>query len=296
VLTLVKRPSALPNSRPALCTLVHWLVVVLQRHGRCTNEGVATAIALINLRPSFPSTAFCPLYGPLSPLKASVPSTALCPPVGPLSQLQPSVPSTALCPLFGPPPPPPLLPSVPFTALYPPFGLSVPSTAPCVLSVSSKALCPLIPSAALCPFYHLCPLSPLLKCRTDRYLNEKTNDAGTGPLPSKLKQSGIFWVHYQTEIMNTRMPMPVLVSSMQMPSYGYNWTGLQSTPRLRHSSHLSLSPLRRGATHDEDEPPLVLTSSSLCQAGSRHWHRGFPCGSYSKTTTSTSYSTLMCPY
>jgi hypothetical protein len=41
----------------------------------------------------------------MSPLRPSVPSTALYPLYGPLSLLRPSVPSTALCPLYGPLPP-----------------------------------------------------------------------------------------------------------------------------------------------------------------------------------------------
>jgi hypothetical protein len=61
------------------------------------------------LRPYIPSTALCPVYGPMSrlfPLRPSLPSMALCPFYGPLSPLRPSVPlwpsvpSTTLCPLW----------------------------------------------------------------------------------------------------------------------------------------------------------------------------------------------------
>jgi hypothetical protein len=38
---------------------------------------------------------------------------------------------------------------------------------------------------------------------------------------TKLTQSGIFLVRYRTEIRDAGMPMPALVSSMLMPSYGY---------------------------------------------------------------------------
>ncbi len=38
---------------------------------------------------------------------------------------------------------------------------------------------------------------------------------------TKLTQSGIFLVRYQTKIRDARMPMPALVSSMPMPSYDY---------------------------------------------------------------------------
>jgi hypothetical protein len=38
---------------------------------------------------------------------------------------------------------------------------------------------------------------------------------------TKLTQSGIFLVRYQTKIRDAGMPMPALVSSMPMPSYGY---------------------------------------------------------------------------
>jgi hypothetical protein len=36
---------------------------------------------------------------------------------------------------------------------------------------------------------------------------------------TKPRQSGIFLVRYQTEIIDAGMPMPSLVSSMPMPSY-----------------------------------------------------------------------------
>ncbi len=38
---------------------------------------------------------------------------------------------------------------------------------------------------------------------------------------TKLTQSGIFLVQYLTKIRDAGMPMPALVSSMPMPSYGY---------------------------------------------------------------------------
>ncbi len=37
---------------------------------------------------------------------------------------------------------------------------------------------------------------------------------------TKPRQSGIFWVWYQTEIIETGIPMSALVSWMPMPSYG----------------------------------------------------------------------------
>jgi hypothetical protein len=43
---------------------------------------------------------------------------------------------------------------------------------------------------------------------------------------TKLTQSGIFLVRYQTKIRDAVMPMPALVSSMPMPSYAFNLTAL----------------------------------------------------------------------
>jgi hypothetical protein len=37
---------------------------------------------------------------------------------------------------------------------------------------------------------------------------------------TKPRQSGIFLVRYQTEIIDAGMPMPALISWMPMPSYG----------------------------------------------------------------------------
>ncbi len=49
---------------------------------------------------------------------------------------------------------------------------------------------------------------------------------------TKLTQSGIFLVQYRTKIQDARMLMPVLVSSMPMPSYdafkSYCFQNLQS--------------------------------------------------------------------
>jgi hypothetical protein len=40
---------------------------------------------------------------------------------------------------------------------------------------------------------------------------EKTNDAGTGPVPDQTKAVGFFWVRYQAEIIDAGMPMLALV-------------------------------------------------------------------------------------
>jgi hypothetical protein len=69
-----------------------------------------------------------------------------------------------------------------------------------------------------------CPASDQSGTRMNR-----TKDTRTGPVPyqTKLTQFGIFLVRYRTKILDARMPMPELVSSMpalvswmQMPSYG----------------------------------------------------------------------------
>jgi hypothetical protein len=41
---------------------------------------------------------------------------------------------------------------------------------------------------------------------------------------TKLTQSGIFLVWYQTKIRDAGMPMPAIVSSMPMPSYAYTYS------------------------------------------------------------------------
>ncbi len=50
---------------------------------------------------------------------------------------------------------------------------------------------------------------------------KKTNNAETGPVPDKADAvRHFFLVRYQTKIRDAGMPMPALVSSMPMPSYG----------------------------------------------------------------------------
>jgi hypothetical protein len=49
---------------------------------------------------------------------------------------------------------------------------------------------------------------------------KKTNNAEQVQYQTKLTQSGIFEVRYRTKIWDAGMPMPALVSSMPMPSYG----------------------------------------------------------------------------
>ncbi len=66
----------------------------------------------------------------------------------------------------------------------------------------------------------------MLECRTVRHPVSPIPDWKklTMPKPvrywTKLTQSGIFLVRYQTIIRDAGMPMPALVSSMPMPSYG----------------------------------------------------------------------------
>ncbi len=73
------------------------IIAIIVISGKTKNSDNREAIIAISrslygsLRPYIPSTALCPLYGPLSPLRPSVPSTALCPFYGPLSPLRPSV-------------------------------------------------------------------------------------------------------------------------------------------------------------------------------------------------------------
>jgi hypothetical protein len=51
---------------------------------------------------------------------------------------------------------------------------------------------------------------------------EKLTLLGIVRYRTKPRQSGIFLVWYRTEIIDAGMPMPALVSSMPMPSYGFD--------------------------------------------------------------------------
>ncbi len=66
-----------------------------------------------------------------------------------------------------------------------------------------------------------CRNAGLSVIRSVRYWNEKTNDAGTSPVPDQAKTVRHFFVRYRTEIIDAGMPMPALVSWMPMPSYAY---------------------------------------------------------------------------
>jgi hypothetical protein len=50
-------------------------------------------------------------------------------------------------------------------------------------------------------------------------VRKKTNDVGPIMYQTKPTQSGIYFVLHWTAMMQARMPMPTLVSSMLMPSY-----------------------------------------------------------------------------
>jgi hypothetical protein len=52
--------------------------------------------------PQWPSTALCPCYGPMPPLRPSITYTTLCPLYGFLYPLRPSTLYMALFPLYGP--------------------------------------------------------------------------------------------------------------------------------------------------------------------------------------------------
>ncbi len=65
------------------------------------------------------------------------------------------------------------------------------------------------------------------ECRTVRHPVSPVPDWKKLTMPeqvryrTKLTQSGIFLVRYRTKIQDAGMPMPALVSSMPMPSYGH---------------------------------------------------------------------------
>jgi hypothetical protein len=62
------------------------------------------------------------------------------------------------------------------------------------------------------------------ECRTLRHLVSPVLEKKQLTLPKPVKYQSkltIFLVRYRTEIMDDGMPMPALVSSMPMPSYGY---------------------------------------------------------------------------
>jgi hypothetical protein len=74
-----------------------------------------------------------------------------------------------------------------------------------------NASCP-----CLCPFTHMekCQNAGLSGIQSVRYRTEKKL--------TMLTQSGIILVWYRTKIRDAGMPMPALVCSMPMPSYGDN--------------------------------------------------------------------------
>jgi hypothetical protein len=92
-----------------------------------------------------PSTIFCTLYGPMSPLQPSATSTAICPFYGPLLPLRRSVPATALFPLY-----------MTLCFLYSPLSPLLPS---CPLEGPLSSLWSSVSSTALCHLYG--PLFPL---------------------------------------------------------------------------------------------------------------------------------------
>ncbi len=68
--------------------------------------------------------------------------------------------------------------------------------------------------------HFVCINAGLSGIRSVRYRNEKTNDAGNGPVPDQVKAVRHFLVWYQTEIIDNGMLKPALVFSMPIPSYG----------------------------------------------------------------------------
>ncbi len=116
------------------------------------------------LQSSVLSSALCPLYAPMFPLRPFVPSMALCSFHCPLSSLWPFVFSTALSPLYGPlylySLPATLWPSVSSAAICPILKPSVPSLALCSLFGLLFPWRPSILSMALCFIYNS-PLSPI---------------------------------------------------------------------------------------------------------------------------------------
>jgi hypothetical protein len=71
---------------------------------------------------------------------------------------------------------------------------------------------------SVCVRVYKCRNAGLSGIRSVRYQIEKTNDAGNSLVPDQAKAVRHFLVQYQTEIIDARMPMPALVSSMPMPT------------------------------------------------------------------------------
>jgi hypothetical protein len=96
---------------------------------------------------------------------------------------------------------------------------------PCCMSMSmSKPLVRVCVS--VCVF--VCVRVRVYKCRTVRHpispVPEWKKLTMPGPIRYRTKpaQSGISLVRYRNEIMDAGIPMPALLSSMPMPSYGLN--------------------------------------------------------------------------
>jgi hypothetical protein len=87
----------------------------------------------------------------------------------------------------------------------------------------------------------MCINAGMPDCLAFRYWNEKTNDAMNGLVPDQVKAVQHFLVQYLTEKIDAGMPMPALVFSMPMPSYGILESLLGRSGPLKHFG----SPLRR---------------------------------------------------
>jgi hypothetical protein len=63
----------------------------------------------------------------------------------------------------------------------------------------------------VCVRVYKCWNAGLSSIRSVRYRTEKTNDAGTSPVPEQAKAVRHFLVRYWTEIIDAGMPIPALV-------------------------------------------------------------------------------------
>jgi hypothetical protein len=105
---------------------------------------------------------------------------------------------------------------------------------PCCMSMSIM----LVHVHVACP-YHCCMSMSMSmyiyiempECRTVQHPVSAVPDWKKLTMPeqvryrTKLTQSGIFLVQYRTKIRDAGMPMPALISSMTMPSYGNGGQG-----------------------------------------------------------------------
>ncbi len=148
----------------------------------------------------------CPWCMPISMLHVHVHGACLCPCCTFMSMLHVHVHAACVCPCC-----------MPTSKLH----VHVHAASPCPCQCPSRLSVSMGMCACACVPVLVCACVQMPECQTVRYMISPVLEWKKLAMPGPIGYQH-FFARYQTEMMDPGMPMPALVSSMPMPSFGFH--------------------------------------------------------------------------